>query len=1008
MIPLIPADQRVPDAVRHFLALLSQDGFEGDIATRADDRLVQSVDNSVYQMEPAAVLYPQHVRDLQRIARIAHAHQDLAVTFAPRGGATGTNGQSLTHGVVVDLSRHMTRILSIDPETRRVRVEAGVVKDQLNAALRPHGLFFAPELSTSNRATIGGMISTDASGQGSVLYGKTRNHVAAVTMVLHDGTAWTARPLGEDDFETIAGRDDTVGHIHRRIDAIERTNRDLVARHFPPLNRSLTGYDLAHIRDEQGRFDLKSVICGAEGSLGFIAEAELSVLPLPACAALICIAYDQFDTALRDAQALMAFGPASIETVDGRVLSLAQTDTGWLRVGRFFPRSDASGANILEVLGDTAEAVEQQLLRIEQYLDKGKGRLAHAIVREEADIAAVWTMRKRAVGLLANTQGLVAPLPFVEDTAVPPENLADYIAEFRALLDSHGLSYGMFGHADAGVLHVRPALDLNQASSRALIRTITDAVVGLTRKYGGVLWGEHGKGIRSEFSPHYFGPLYPALQAVKQAFDPLNRFNPGKIAAPPEGELLRIDGVTMRGAREAAMPEPQKAEFDRAFNCNGNGACFDFDADAVMCPSWKATRDRRFSPKGRATLIREWLLLAQQAGADLSMGRQNWLDWPARAWNSATTRFRPADFSHAVAASMDLCLGCKGCSGTCPVKVDVPSFRAKFLSLYHTRYLRRPADALIGWVEHLLPMARRLPLLFNLAVGTPAGQWAGRLAGLANLPSMPPAPRGTAETATPRLLAALGKEQRAKSVIIVADRFIEAFDPQVLADIVALMRLLGFHPLLAPSMVNGKPLQAIGRIDAFQRIARKGAERLQSLAGFGIPLVGVDPAMTLVFRDEYRKALGGAVPDVLLLQDWLIGQGERLAAAGASPAAARLLPHCSERATAALSTANWVAVFQAAGLNLDIVAAGCCGMAGTFGHLARNDAVSRKVYDLSWRRHVESTSDTTPLLATGFSCRCQARSRSNVALSHPATLLLKHLSDSPQAMPAATFPQAAE
>src|SRR4051795_1241445 len=658
MIPRLTDTPAPAPLYAAFLAELRARGFEGDLSPLYADRTVLGTDNSIYQLMPQAIAFPRGTDDLVRIAHLAGDPRFTDVKLAPRGGGTGTNGQSLTDGLVVDVSRHMNKILDINVTERRVRVQAGVVKDQLNAALAEHRLFFAPELSTSNRATIGCMINTDASGQGSCLYGKTRDHVLSLTTVLLDGTVWTSRPLDDEELAAAAARPDRVGAVHRLVDTIQRENAALIAERFPKLNRCLTGYDLAHIRDAHGRFDLNAILCGAEGTLGFIAEAELNVLPIPKQAALVNIRYDSFDAALRDARALMDLQAASVETVDSRVLALARNDIVWQEVSAFFPddpEGPAEGVNLVEVLADDRDDLEAQLGRVTGRLEgegRAHGRRGFTVARNEEERAApgrasaterafaagaqdnvrlaedgdeaagdgvrlapagalaverIWGMRKKSVGLLGNMKGGRRPIPFVEDTAVPPEHLADYIAEFRAALDARGLTYGMFGHVDAGVLHVRPAINMKDPAQERLIREVTEEVVGITKKYGGLLWGEHGKGVRSEFSPRFFGPLYPTLQAIKAAFDPGNRLNPGKIAAPEHGELLRIDGLTTRGQLDRTIPAPVRAAYDEALHCNGNGACFTWDPDEAMCPSYKATRDRRHSPKGPASLTREWL-----------------------------------------------------------------------------------------------------------------------------------------------------------------------------------------------------------------------------------------------------------------------------------------------------------------------------------------------------------------------------------------------------------------
>ncbi|SDM24649.1 FAD/FMN-containing dehydrogenase, partial [Modicisalibacter muralis] len=471
MIARLDEQSIVSTAYQRFLESLRAEGFAGDIAPDYANRTVLATDNSIYQRLPQAVLYPRDAEDIVRIARLAARDAFHDVALAPRGGGTGTNGQSLTDGLMVDVSRHMNRILDIDVENRRVRVQTGVVKDQLNTALAPHGLFFAPELSTSNRATIGGMISTDASGQGSCEYGKTRDHVLELDTVLLGGERLASRPVSEDELETLCERDDLVGDIHRTAREIIDTQRERIDACFPKLNRCLTGYDLAHLRDAEGRFDLNSVLCGAEGSLGFVCEATLNVLPIPKHSTLVNVRYASFMDALRDAKALMggdapsaqpqAPRPTSIETVDDKVLLLAMEDFVWDSVSPFFPQGDtpARGINLIEFNADDPDELSARIDAFTRHLsaDTQVERLGYTLACGREQVGKVYAMRKRAVGLLGNVQGEKRPIPFVEDTAVPPEHLADYIAEFRAALDARGLDYGMFGHVDAGVLHVRPA-----------------------------------------------------------------------------------------------------------------------------------------------------------------------------------------------------------------------------------------------------------------------------------------------------------------------------------------------------------------------------------------------------------------------------------------------------------------------------------------------------------------------------------------------------------------------
>ncbi|TVU87479.1 D-2-hydroxyglutarate dehydrogenase YdiJ [Vreelandella titanicae] len=1020
-----PFERLGKDYVR-FLQALKTRGFEGEIAPDYANRTVLATDNSIYQLLPQAAVYPKHAEDIERLTRLAAQTTHRGIVLTPRGGGTGTNGQSLTDGIVVDISRHMNQILNIDVENRRVRVQAGVIKDQLNAALKPHGLFFAPELSTSNRATIGGMISTDASGQGSCEYGKTRDHVLELDTVLIGGKHLHSRALTQDEEQTERQQEGILGRVHTTAAEIIDQQRGLIESKFPPLNRCLTGYDLAHLRDDEGQLNLNSLLCGSEGSLGFLNEAVLNVLPIPKHSTLVNVRYTSFMDALRDAKTLKAASarPTSIETVDDTVLQLAMEDFVWDSVAAFFPATDSEpirGINLIEFNDDDESALAERVRAFTEQLsqDTAVARLGYTLAEGRGQIQKVYAMRKRSVGLLGNVQGEKRPIAFVEDTAVPPEHLADFIAEFRAALDARGLSYGMFGHVDAGVLHVRPAIDMKDPEQEKLIRAVSDEVAALTQKYGGLLWGEHGKGVRSEYAPKFFGELYPSLQRVKAAFDPFNQLNPGKIASPAEDsaliakdsdpDLLTIDGVPMRGQFDRTIDERAWQAYDAAVYCNGNGACYNYDFDDPMCPSWKATRDRRHSPKGRASLIREWLRLQSQAGIDVvEESRKKKVEggwgfiksFPLRVANTLS-RKQHHDYSHEVYDAMAGCLACKSCAGQCPIKVNVPQFRSQFLEVYHGRYLRPLRDYVIGGTEFMLPTLAKAAPLYNAVIGQ---GWVEKLMrstlGMSDSPALSRASVkkqlkawGIAE-ATPLSLALLTEQQRANSVIIVQDAFTTHFEAKLVMDVVELLSRLNLRVFVMPFSANGKPLQVQGFLGAFERTAAKQAERLRTLARFDIPMVGIDPAMTLTYRQEYVKALGNeAVPEVLMLQEWLATRINTLAPSKLklTDSGFKLLSHCTEKTNAPGSPKAWQQVFAAFGLELELMASGCCGMSGTYGHETRNAATSKTIYAQSWQPQVEATENSGRLLATGYSCRSQVKRYSKQVLPHPLQALLAAL-----------------
>lgn len=647
------------------------------------------------------------------------------------------------------------------------------------------------------------------------------------------------------------------------------------------------------------------------------------------------------------------------------------------------------------------------------------GLPGYTLAEGRGQIQKVYGMRKRSVGLLGNVQGEKRPIPFVEDTAVPPEHLADFIAEFRAALDARGLSYGMFGHVDAGVLHVRPAIDMKDPEQEKLIRAVSDEVAALTQKYGGLLWGEHGKGVRSEYAPQFFGELYPSLQRVKAAFDPYNQLNPGKIASPAEGgeliakdsdpDLLTVDGVPMRGQFDRTIDERAWQAYDAAVYCNGNGACYNYDVDDPMCPSWKATRDRRHSPKGRASLIREWLRLQTQAGIDVveesrkKKAEGGWgfiKSFPLRVANTLS-RKQHHDYSHEVYDAMAGCLACKSCAGQCPVKVNVPQFRSQFLEVYHGRYLRPIRDYVIGGTEFMLPALAKAAPLYNAVIGQRwVEQLMRRTLGMSDSPALSRASVkkqlnawGVAE-ATPLSLAQLTEQQRANSVIIVQDAFTTHFEAKLVMDVVELLSRLNLRVFVMPYSANGKPLQVQGFLGVFERTAAKQAERLRTLARFDIPMVGIDPAMTLTYRQEYVKALGNeAVPEVLMLQEWLATRINTLESSRLKliDPGFKLLSHCTEKTNVPGSPKAWQQVFAAFGLELELVATGCCGMSGTYGHETRNAATSKTIYAQSWQPQVEAEENAGKLLATGYSCRSQVKRYSEQDLLHPLQALLSQL-----------------
>lgn len=1010
MLPQLNVEQLVSTPYLSYLKTLSDHGFSGDVEYGYGARLAVSTDNSVYQNLPQGVIFPRGTDDLHVALTLANSPEFSALTFSPRGGGTGTNGQSLNDGIIVDMSRHMNNILEINEQEGWVRVQTGVVKDQLNKFLKPYGYFFSPDLSTSNRATLGGMINTDASGQGSLVYGKTSDHVLELRSVLVNGEI--LETVNQPTHEARAGGDSSPQKITKQVADICFEHRDLILDKFPRLNRFLTGYDLEHVyNDDLSEFNLTRILTGSEGSLAFISEAKLNLTPIPKLRTLVNIIYDSFDSALRDAPNLVKAKATSVETVDSKVLGLAKQDIVWDTVSDLIPHREdkvTDGLNMVEYASNDPKEQAQLLQILAQRLEEDielerGGILGYQVCNELGEINRIYAMRKKSVGLLGATKGFKKPIAFAEDTAVPPEQLADFIVEFRALLDSHDLHYGMFGHVDAGVLHVRPAMDMcDEVQERRLVE-ISDQVVALTAKYGGLMWGEHGKGYRSEYGPEFFGQaLFEQLRVIKGIFDPKNRLNPGKICTPIEGDhqLVRVSDVK-RGSFDRQIPVAVREDFMPAMSCNGNGQCFNFDVDSPMCPSSKVTRDRRHSPKGRASMVREWLRLLSAQGIDpVVLEKQDCsasvFSKIKNSWFSDSSN----DFSHEVMDTMKGCLACKACASQCPIKVDVPGFRSRFINIYHQRYLRPLVDHVVANVESTSQLMAKFPRIANgLMTNSISSLLLKKSIGMIDSPAL--SVPTLAARITPRydefdgeLLSKMSQAERKKIVLVVQDPFTSFYDADVVEGLMAAIAALGFSPMLLPFKPNGKPAHVKGFLTKFAKMAQNASDFFAQLAKLGCPLVGVDPSLVLCYRDEYHAVLGDRRGDfdVQLFQEWLIPHLSEVKAISKSKDETdyQLFAHCSEKTAVTSTHADWIKIFNHLGLNLTSQEVGCCGMAGTYGHEVKNVDNSKSLYSMSWQPKLAKQS-ANQILATGYSCRSQVKRFDNFKPLHPVQVIANAL-----------------
>lgn len=934
----------------------------------AGTRTVYATDNSIYQRPPDGVVVatsPEAVAEF--VTANARSLDPRPITA--RGAGTGTNGQSLTDGLIVDTKRRMGAIGHFDPEARTIEVEPGVVAARLDEFLRPHGLFWPPETSTVTRCTIGGMIATDAAGQGSLRYGRTSRHVVALDVVLDDGSRWDAHPIPVDEAERRAARNGREAKIWRAL--LDVPDRDF---RLPELARGFSGYGLDRVRRDDPELgpviDPIPVLCGSEGTLGITVGATLALTPIPDHRVLVVAAYNSFDDALDDSLRLRDSAPTSIETIDETTLGRGRASTAWEVVGDLLAPDGGGGSVLLiEYAGNEGDTVAPDVTEVEALIRSGGRATRVTIVDDPSERAAAWRVRADAVGILAKVApGAPQPTAFVEDCAVPVASMPAFIEGFRQILDAHGLTYGMFGHADVGCVHVRPALDLIEPEHEALVTAITKEVVDLLTLHGGILWGEHGRGLRSQFATDFLDPeTVIEMRRIKAAFDPDDRFNPGKLYRPlgTHTPLTTIDDVATRASVNRSVPVEIRRRFQTAFSCNGNGLCHHYSTAEVMCPSFKATGDPRLSPKGRADLLRAWLA-GEATGED----------------HTSEQRAAHELLTEDVADSLDACLSCSACTGRCPVQVDIPELKSRFLEHYHERRRRPVAHRLLSHFESL---AARGAVIANRSgsLAAFATRFGERGLGLVDLP----VPGGSKPAELPPF-----DRSDPTDLVLLPDVFTSVFDPGTLKAAAEVLETVGYSVSRARFVPTGKFDHVKGNRRRFRRAAEAQAELIRSVIGTGATPVAVDPAVSLLHGHEYPTILGsyplgpGRSSVVENLATVLAARADRLPPTP-QPKALQLFGHCTERSLASGWVEDWRRVLEAVGHTVTIVDTTCCGMAGIFGHEAANQEISRTLFDLGWRNHL-SRSDYTSA-ATGWSCRSQAERFGFTELAHPVHLLHK-------------------
>ncbi|WP_435008235.1 FAD-binding and (Fe-S)-binding domain-containing protein [Tundrisphaera lichenicola] len=943
------------------------------------DRWLYATDASLYQVEPVGVVLPRTVEDLAAAVRIAY---EEGVPVLPRGAATSLSGQTVGEALILDLSKYLNRIGIVDRDRMTVKVEPGVVLDRLNAHLRPLGLMFGPDVSTGDRATIGGMIGNNSAGARSLRYGKTVDHVRSLDVVLDDGERVTLGPVAPEDLDVACSRNDRLGTLHASVRKAVEDHRDAIERRFPRILRRVSGYNLDEfipglpVRapgwvDDPWAFNLARLIVGSEGTLAVIAGAEVKVVPIPVAQGLVILSFATIPAALDRLAEIIATGPAAVEMVDRMMLDLAASNPDYAR-SLSFAEGRPAAVLAAQFYADSAEELAG---RAEDLTRRFRGQLGVLGIRQSLTESAkddFWKIRKAGVSLLMGMVGDAKPVAFVEDTAVSPDRLPAFYDRFAAILARHGTIGACYGHADVGCLHIRPVINVKTEEGVETLRSISREVSDLVVEFGGSMSGEHGDGLaRSVWNAKLFGPeVYAAFAEVKHAFDPKDRMNPGKVVASPDpGGLLRIGpDYHAREPEATAFDFSAQGGFARAVEmCSGVGACRK-NGGGTMCPSYMVTLDEKQTTRARANTLR------------LVMGGEI-----------------PADglASEALDEALDLCLQCKACKTECPSNVDMAKLKAEYL---HQKYKNKPVPFGSLLMAHIRPLSRlgsATAPLANATLTNPAFKWLlEKVAGIDRRRTLPT----FAFDNLRRWFRRHRPDPRAGSrgsVILMDDCFTTYNNPQVGRAAVRVLEAGGYEVRLAGLPCCGRPAISKGLLTMGRTLARENVARLVDAARAGTPILGCEPSCLLTLVDEYRDFRLGPDADLVAsasrLVDHFVADRSSFPDLPLRRGSGKVLVHghCQQKALVGAS-GTVAALRRIDGLEVKELDSGCCGMAGSFGyergHYDMSQALAERVLLPAARAEPAAR-----LVAPGFSCRSQVHGLGGLDASHPIELIAEHL-----------------
>jgi FAD/FMN-containing dehydrogenase/Fe-S oxidoreductase len=937
--------------------------IDGDLRFDRYSRLLYSTDASIYQIEPIGVVVPRHKGDVQEVLEVANR---LDLPILPRGGGTSLAGQAVGHAIVLDFSKYMQGVVEVNLEERWCRVQPGLVQDELNAYVRPMGLLFGPDTSTSNRATLGGMIGNNAAGAHSIAYGKTLDHVLELTILLSDGTESVLKDLPREELERKCRAGNLEGRVYRELARLAKEHKDVIAARYPKIMRRVSGYNLDEFIKPQA-FNLSRIVVGSEGTLGIVVEAKVRLVPKPKWTALDVIHFNDDIEALEASQAILETRPYALESTDKMILDLARGNIEQSRkLG--FVQGNPSSLLLVEYAGESEASVKEQIGRLEELRKRRGIGYAATLAFKPEEVKAIWGVRKAGLGLLLGIKGDRKPIAFVEDTAVEPAKLPEFIERFREIITGHDAIAGYYGHCSVGCMHIRPLINLKEESEVNKMVSIANAISDLVLEFNGSMSGEHGDGLaRSHFNKKLFGPvLYEAFREVKRAFDPKNLMNPGKIVeAPSMTESLKISPRYKTWEPQTTLDFSGQGGFARAVEmCSGMGVCRK-KIEGTMCPSYMGTLEEEHSTRGRANALRA--VLSGEVPKEDFAGKRLY-------------------------EVMDLCLECKACKAECPSNVDMAKLKYEFLDHYYRVNGLPLRNRMFGGIERLNRLGSLFVPISNWFVRLALTRWLMELLGGVDRRRPLPEFAGTTFQDWFFTHEAIGDGSQGE-VVLFDDTFNNFNTPNVAIAAACLLEHLGYRVVLVNKRCCGRPMISKGMLTEAKNSAIWNVDQLADYAERGVPIVGLEPSCLLTLRDEYpefvrtREAKKVAANSFLLEEILLKARdaGTLAPAFTGKGRKALLHGHCHQKAL--VGTASTVAVLKWAGFDVSEVDSGCCGMAGSFGFEKEHYDLSVAIGNRRLGPAVKAVAPDVAIVAPGISCRQQIEHLTGRKAMHPAELL---------------------